>query len=111
MTVKTAFLTCLFTLKKKKKKKRGKHITHLGVPETFTEKMSIIDGTQYERAEHRPDFRGFCHLCKGPCWQHLLYIKFPRMQEKSVSQFFYKVLTSWNVARKEWSVEFVKSIF
>lgn len=64
------------------KKKRGKHTIHLTVPETFKEKMSIIDGTQYDRAEHRQVFRCFCHLCEGPCWQNLLYIKFPRMWGK-----------------------------
>lgn len=55
-----------------------------GVPQTFTEKMRTVDGAQCERAEQRPRFRGFCHLCQGPCWQHLLYIKLPRMRRVSL---------------------------
>lgn len=98
MTAKTAKDTC------------GNHMTHLGVPETFTEQMRIIEGTQCERAEQRPVFRGFCHLCKGPCWQHLLYIKFPRMQEKSV--FLRSSSKCWHLGMSgEKNVECVKSIF
>lgn len=55
-----------------------------GVPQTFTEKMRMVEGTRCVRAEQRPLFRGFCHLCRGPCCQHLLYITFPRMRRVSL---------------------------
>lgn len=60
-------------------------MTHLGVPETFTEQMRIIEGTQCERAEQRPVFRGFCHLCKVPVGNTYCTLNFQGCRKKVCS--------------------------
>lgn len=75
-------IPCLFLFTSKRKWHIWKLVTHLGV--SLTAKVRIIEGTQCERASQGPIFRGFCHICKGPSWLHLLYIKLPAMLGKKI---------------------------
>lgn len=53
----------------------------------------------------------FVTYVRVPVGKTYCALSFQGCGEKSVPQFFYKVLTSWIVWRKEWGVKFVKSIF